>query len=227
MPLVCSCFGYLHSQAKFYKTNLLIYSQVVYKCVLTDTPASTKPPSKIVYELNIDFSSTYVNHKYLSYFSFRGFTYYKMSNLDSRIANADQLLTTDVEKFCDMVTDLYSNICKPMLDIIIYVYQLSTNIGGTTPAIMMAYLAVAGTVLTWLRRPVGRMTVTEQKLEGEFRYINSRLISNSEEIAFYNGNNREKLTVLTAFQKLVSFLSALIYQQNDFKGEKSITINIR
>lgn len=60
----------------------------------------------------------------------RGFTYYKMSNLDSRISNADQLLTTDVDKFCDTVTDLYSNISKPVLDIVIYVYRLTTQLGG-------------------------------------------------------------------------------------------------
>jgi ATP-binding cassette subfamily D (ALD) protein 3 len=53
-----------------------------------------------------------------------------MSNLDSRIANADQLLTTDVDKFCDTVTDLYSNISKPLLDIVIYVYRLTTQLGG-------------------------------------------------------------------------------------------------
>jgi ATP-binding cassette subfamily D (ALD) protein 3 len=47
------------------------------------------------------------------------------------------------------------------------------------------------------------MTVTEQKLEGEFRYINSRLITNSEEVAFYQGNRREKLTLLASFEKLV------------------------
>lgn len=63
---------------------------------------------------------------------------------------------------------------------------------------------VAGFVLTYLRRPTGKMTVIEQKLEGEYRYINSRLITNSEEIAFYNGNNREKLTLLASFNKLVS-----------------------
>ena len=42
----------------------------------------------------------------------RGFTFYKMSNLDNRIANADQLLTQDVEKFCDSVAELYSNLSK-------------------------------------------------------------------------------------------------------------------
>ena len=43
---------------------------------------------------------------------FRGFTYYKMGNLDNRIANPDQLLTQDVEKFCNSVVDLYSNLSK-------------------------------------------------------------------------------------------------------------------
>lgn len=43
---------------------------------------------------------------------FRGYTYYKMGNLDNRIANADQLLTQDVEKFCNSVVDLYSNLSK-------------------------------------------------------------------------------------------------------------------
>ncbi len=35
-----------------------------------------------------------------------------MANLDNRIANADQLLTQDVEKFCDTMGELYSNILK-------------------------------------------------------------------------------------------------------------------
>ena len=42
----------------------------------------------------------------------------------------------------------------------------------------MMYLLVSGVLLTYLRRPTGRLTVIEQKLEGEFRYINSRLITN-------------------------------------------------
>lgn len=42
----------------------------------------------------------------------RSFTFYKMSNLDNRIANADQLLTQDVEKFSNSVGELYSNLSK-------------------------------------------------------------------------------------------------------------------
>ena len=57
--------------------------------------------------------------------------------------------------------------------------------------------------LSRLRRPVGRMTVEEQRYEGEFRFVNSRLITNSEEVAFYQGNKREQRNVDHAFNKLV------------------------
>lgn len=143
----------------------------------------------------------YLMEKYL-----KGFTYYKMCNLDNRIANPDQLLVTDVDKFCESCTNLYSNIAKPLLDISIYVYRLTSSLGGQTPLLMLGYLLVAGTFLTHLRKPIGSMTVKEQRLEGEYRHINSRLIVNSEEVAFYQGNNREKLTLLTSFQKLITHL---------------------
>ncbi|KAH0549290.1 ATP-binding cassette sub-family D member 3 [Cotesia glomerata] len=140
----------------------------------------------------------------------KGFTYYKMTNLDTRIANPDQLLTTDIDKFCDSCTDLYSNIAKPILDISIYVYRLTSSLGGKTPLLMLGYLLVAGSFLTHLRKPIASMTVKEQRLEGEFRHINSRLITNSEEIAFYRGNNREKLTLFASFQKLIQHLRSLL-----------------
>ncbi|CAH2236180.1 jg24075 [Pararge aegeria aegeria] len=143
-------------------------------------------------------------HLYQQYL--KGFTYYQVTNLDNRISNADQLLTTDIDKFCDTVIDLYSNISKPLLDISIYLYRLTVNLGPSTPGIMMAYLFFSGIFLTYLRKPTARMTVQEQKLEGEFRYVNSRLITNSEEIAFYQGNHREQLTLLASFYKLTRHL---------------------
>lgn len=98
-----------------------------------------------------------------------------MTNLDNRIANADQLLTTDIDKFCESTVDLYSNTCKPLLDVFIYIYQTTAAIGAKTPLIIMMYLMLSGVVLTHLRRPTGNLTIQEQKLEGEYRYVNSRV----------------------------------------------------
>ncbi|KAL7841925.1 hypothetical protein SRHO_G00236140 [Serrasalmus rhombeus] len=142
--------------------------------------------------------------------SMKRITFYKVSNVDNRIANPDQLLTQDVERFCNSVVDLYSNISKPLLDIIIYIFKLTTAIGALGPVSMLSYLLLSGLFLTRLRRPIGKMTVTEQKFEGEYRYVNSRLITNSEEIAFYNGSKREMKTIHDTFHKLVEHLNRFI-----------------
>lgn len=159
-------------------------------------------------ELKLRFRTKLSNHLYENYL--KGFTYYKMNNLDNRISNADQLLTQDVEKFCDSVVELYSNISKPILDILIYVQKLTQSIGGQAPFVMILYLILSGTLLTHLRRPISRLTVTEQRLEGEFRFVNSRLITNSEEVAFYQGNIREKKNIDSSFKRLVNHLRCFI-----------------
>uniref|UniRef100_A0A452FTD1 ATP binding cassette subfamily D member 3 n=1 Tax=Capra hircus TaxID=9925 RepID=A0A452FTD1_CAPHI len=153
-------------------------------------------------ELKLCFRVRLTKYLYEEYL--QAFTYYKMGNLDNRIANPDQLLTQDVEKFCNSVVDLYSNLSKVSLS---QMYVMNMTAG---PASMMAYLLVSGLFLTRIRRPIGKMTITEQKLEGEYRYVNSRLITNSEEVAFYNGNKREKQTIHSVFQKLVEHLHNFI-----------------
>ncbi|XP_060629947.2 ATP-binding cassette sub-family D member 3 isoform X2 [Anolis sagrei] len=159
-------------------------------------------------ELKLCFRVRLTKYLYEQYL--QTFTYYKMGNLDNRIGNPDQLLTQDVEKFCNSVVDLYSNLSKPFLDIVLYIFKLTSAIGAQGPASMMAYLIFSGFFLTRLRRPIGKMTITEQKYEGEYRFVNSRLITNSEEIAFYNGNQREKQTIHKAFRKLVEHLHNFI-----------------
>jgi len=160
-------------------------------------------------ELKLRFRTRLTNHLYEKYL--RSFTYYKISNLDNRISNADQLLTQDVDKFCASVGDLYSNLSKPIVDIFLYAGKLTQAIGASGPAYMILYLIVSGLLLTRIRGPTGRMTVTEQRLEGEFRYVNSRLITNSEEVAFYQGNEKEKNIIIATFGRLVTHLRKFIF----------------
>lgn len=82
--------------------------------------------------------------------------------IDNECQNIDQLLTSDIEKFCNTISDVYTNIAKvktmnlimiillmffdqPILDIIVLVQRLSvTYTGVSTPSGMIAYLIVAG-----------------------------------------------------------------------------------
>uniref|UniRef100_A0A8C6P404 ABC transmembrane type-1 domain-containing protein n=1 Tax=Nothobranchius furzeri TaxID=105023 RepID=A0A8C6P404_NOTFU len=77
-------------------------------------------------ELKLRFRERLTKRLYDQYL--QGFTYYKMGNLDNRIANADQLLTQDVEKFCNSVVDLYSNLSKVALAGVLHIYRVG-NIG--------------------------------------------------------------------------------------------------
>ncbi|KAG0005292.1 ATP-binding cassette sub- D member 3 [Modicella reniformis] len=131
-----------------------------------------------------------------------GITFYKISNIDNRIQNADQLLTQDIDKFADNLSHLYSDIAKPLVDIVLFAYKLGEAIGGEAPFYMIGYFFLSGVALRALSPPFGKYTAVEQKLEGDFRFAHSRIITHSEEIAFYNGSAREKEGVNNAFDKI-------------------------
>jgi ATP-binding cassette subfamily D (ALD) long-chain fatty acid import protein len=69
--------------------------------------------------------TNYIHDKYLS-----NMTFYSLSALDDRIKNADQLITVDVSKFANSLAELYGNLAKPTLDMLIYNYSLSKSVGG-------------------------------------------------------------------------------------------------
>jgi ATP-binding cassette subfamily D (ALD) long-chain fatty acid import protein len=45
-------------------------------------------------------------------------TFYGISALDDRIKNPDQLIAVDVAKFSNSLAELYSNLAKPLLDMV-------------------------------------------------------------------------------------------------------------
>jgi ATP-binding cassette subfamily D (ALD) protein 3 len=67
---------------------------------------------------------------------------------------------------------------------------------------MIGYFVISGVLLRAFSPPFGRYTATEQKLEGDFRFAHSRIITHSEEIAFYRGGQREKEVVNNTFEKI-------------------------
>ena len=72
-----------------------------------------------------------VDHAYGLYF--RNQTYYRVSNLDSRIENADHRLTDEVAAFTNAVAHLYSHVSKPMLDIVLVIEEMRRVRKNLTP----------------------------------------------------------------------------------------------
>lgn len=138
--------------------------------------------------------SVFFHEKYLL-----GNTFYKVANLDARIKNIDQLLTADVDRFCSSLADLYSNLSKPSIDIVLTSRKLAATLGPEGPVFMIAYFVLCSVMLRTVQPPFGELAVQEAKLEGEYRLRHSRLIAHSEEIAFYGGASVEKANINAAF----------------------------
>ncbi|KAI8905894.1 ABC transporter transmembrane region 2-domain-containing protein [Gorgonomyces haynaldii] len=136
-------------------------------------------------------------------------TFYKAINLDNRIDGADQLITTDINRFATALANLYSNLGKPILDIIIFNYQLARSIGlGGMWGLTLNYVVTAS-LLRAVTPPFGKLAAQEAKLEGDFRSSHSRVITNAEEIGFYNGENLEKSILQKTYNNLVRHINKI------------------
>ncbi|KAH8835936.1 ABC transporter transmembrane region 2-domain-containing protein [Flagelloscypha sp. PMI_526] len=124
-----------------------------------------------------------------------GKTYYKISNLDDRIKNPDQMITHDIQRFSTHLAAIYSNIAKPTLDVILYNYQLSQNVGAEGLICLTFAVQASAALLRLLTPPFGQYTALSAQLAGQLRHTHSRIAEFAEEIAFLNGEETEKMLV--------------------------------
>jgi len=102
-----------------------------------------------------------------------------------------------------------SNIAKPSLDIIIFNVQLSKAIGGRGLFGLFCSYYLTGKVLRAAAPAFGKLAAIEAKLEGDFRGAHGRLITNAEEVAFYNGSAIEESILNRAFKRLVKHVGSI------------------
>lgn len=158
--------------------------------------------------LSLHYRTRLTQHIHIQYLD--NMTFYTLSALDDRIKNADQLVTVDVAKFSNSLAELYSNLAKPVLDMIIYNHSLSRSVGGEGLFAMALLVQLSASVMRALTPPFGKYVADEARLEGEFRFQHSRLIDYSEEIALYAGHEAEKDTLDKGYFTLIKHVNRIL-----------------
>jgi len=152
--------------------------------------------------------SEHVHNEYL-----KGVNFYKAVNLggQNKIDNADQRVTSDIDKFSTAISELYVNMFKPFLDVILFTQRLGSIIGWQGPLLMYSYFFISAVIKKKIMPSFGKLVAKESELEGYYRTAHQRLIANSEEIAFYDGGKKEKLIIEKALKAIFYHISRVRY----------------
>ncbi|WFD32106.1 ATP-binding cassette long-chain fatty acid transporter pxa2 [Malassezia sp. CBS 17886] len=184
--------------------NILSWMGIAIPAVFTNSMISYLSACLAVsYRLRL---TEYIQHKYLE-----NLTFYKLSNLDDRIRNADQLITVDVLKFSRALATLYGNIAIPTIDVLLYNVKLMSTVGAEMLIFSTIIIRLTTILLQKVTPPFGQYAATEQQLEGEYRFSHARFIENSEEVAFYRGQALEKRLIDRAYFSLIKHINHVFH----------------
>ena len=90
-------------------------------------------------------------------------------------------------------------------------YRMANEKGKGSGLISGAVAAIAvwvtSKVLQFMQPPFGKLAAQQAALEGDLRFVQSRLITNAEEIAFYRGHKIEKSALNVAYMTLIKHMN--------------------
>ncbi|EKT4467271.1 ABC transporter ATP-binding protein/permease [Pseudomonas putida] len=158
----------------------------------------------------------------------QGDAYYRGRFLAEPVDNPDQRIELDVNAFVTGSVSLALGAVSALVSLVAFtaiLWGLSaplTLAGMEIPRAMVFAVYLYVIVATWiafrLGRPLIRLNFLNEKLTANFRYALMRLRENAENIAFYQGAQVERGTLLGRFGALIVNVWALVYRSLKFNG---------
>ncbi|KAI0826191.1 ABC transporter transmembrane region 2-domain-containing protein [Irpex lacteus] len=148
----------------------------------------------------------YTHDLYLS--SAPDLRYYRVGQ-EGGLEGVDQYITSDISAFCDAFSQVYGNVLKPSLDLLLFTSQLSRTLGVRGTILLFGNYYVTARILRAVTPAFGRLAAVEARLEGEYRAGMGRVGRDSEEVAFYNGGARERDILWRAYLRLIKHINSI------------------
>ncbi|KAL7591277.1 hypothetical protein Lser_V15G31842 [Lactuca serriola] len=147
--------------------------------------------------------------------------------------DANQRITQDLEKLSTNFSGLVTGMVKSFVDTLWFTWRMKMLTGRRGVAILYAYMFLGLGFLRSATPDFGDLGNREQELEGSFRFMQERLRTHAESVAFFGGGAREKAhkadRSLTSTQagelahtlRFLELLDAAQYDENAGTSSKS------
>jgi len=118
------------------------------------------------------------------------------------------MITHDIQRFSAHLAAIYANLAKPILDVILYNYQLAQNVGAEALIVLTVLIQASSSLRVFIpfssnarltlyivrawTPSFGTYTAQSAALAGSLRHGHSRLVEFAEEVAFFGGEETER-----------------------------------
>ena len=157
-----------------------------------------------------------------------GAAYHRGRFVRAPIDNPDQRIQADISSYASLSQGLALGAVSSMVTLVSFtaiLWGLSgpLEVGGVTIPRAMVFLAyiyvIIATVIAFrIGRPLIRLNFLNERLTASYRYALVRVRENSENIAFYRGEQVESAGLLTRFAAVIANVWAIVFRSLKFQG---------
>ncbi|TRY73148.1 hypothetical protein TCAL_00965 [Tigriopus californicus] len=140
--------------------------------------------------------------------------YYRLNVLDeSGLDNPDQRITADVSLLCQSYGSIIADLIVVPFTISYYTYSAYTRAGPAGPTGMFLFFLVSTLINKVLMSPVVRLTVEQERREGDFRFKHVTVRTHAESLAFHKSARVESVKSDEKLWKLCQTQQSLFNRQ--------------
>ena len=157
-----------------------------------------------------------------------GAAYHRGRFVTAPIDNPDQRIQADITSYASLSQGLALGMVSSMVTLVsftVILWGLSgpLEVGGITIPRAMVFLAyiyvIIATVIAFrIGRPLIRLNFLNERLTASYRYALVRVRENSENIAFYRGEQVESSGLLARFSAVIANVWAIVFRSLKFQG---------
>ena len=154
--------------------------------------------------------------------------YYRGRFIDRAIDNPDQRIQQDITDFTQTSVSLSMGAVSAVVSIFSFtkiLWDLSgplNILGVEVPRAMMflvlTYVLVTTVVAFWIGRPLIRLNFLNERFNANFRYALVRLRDSAENVAFYRGEQVERVGLFARFRQVIRNYWDIVYRTLKFSG---------